>query len=91
VGIIKTPYWNLMLDRQILKSKEKHARHRSFLPQEVVRCEVWTSGLQRKHRCKQQSPWKSYQIFTQMSECGICLTCNLWFRVARIKMEQGLL
>ncbi len=35
VGIIETPYWNLTLDRQILKTKKRHARHRSFLPQEV--------------------------------------------------------
>jgi len=32
-----------------------------------------------------------YQIFTQMSGCNIFFNRNLWFRVAEIKMEQGLL
>jgi len=52
VGSTKTPYQSLMLDRWILTTKERHVRHRSFLPQEVVRCEVWTSGLQIKHNYK---------------------------------------
>ncbi len=50
VGIIKSPYQNLMLDRKVLKTKEKFIRHRLFLLQEVVRLEVWTSGLQKRHR-----------------------------------------
>jgi hypothetical protein len=49
VGIIKTPYRNLMLDRQVLRTKERHVRHMLFLPQEVVRHEVWIGGLQRRH------------------------------------------
>jgi hypothetical protein len=47
-----------MLDKRILKTKERHARHRSFLPQEVVRCEIWIGGLQRKHSYRQQYPQK---------------------------------
>jgi hypothetical protein len=43
--LIKTPYWNLMLDKWVLKTKEKLAGHRSFLPQEVVQCEIWIGGL----------------------------------------------
>jgi len=45
VGITKTPYLNLMLDKQVLKTKERLTGHMSFLPQEVVRHEVWTGGL----------------------------------------------
>jgi len=45
VRITKTPYWNLMLDMQVMRKKERHARHKSFLPQEVVRRDVWTNGL----------------------------------------------
>jgi hypothetical protein len=52
VKIIKTPYQNLMLNRQVLKIGEKPIGHRLFLPQEVVRCEVWISGLQKRHSYK---------------------------------------
>jgi hypothetical protein len=45
VKTIETPYWNLMLDRQILRIKERPTGHKSFLPQEMVKHEVWTSGL----------------------------------------------
>jgi hypothetical protein len=36
VGLIDTPYWNLLLDRRILKIEERPTRHKLFLPQEVV-------------------------------------------------------
>jgi hypothetical protein len=36
VRLTKTPYQNLMLNKQVLKTKERLARHRSFLPQEVL-------------------------------------------------------
>jgi hypothetical protein len=52
VGITKTPYQNLMLDKQVMRTKERHVRHRSFLPQEVVRREVWIGGLHRRHDYK---------------------------------------
>jgi hypothetical protein len=42
---IKTPYRNLMLDKWILIIKEIHARHMLFLPQKVVRHEVWIGGF----------------------------------------------
>ncbi len=45
--ITKTPYQNMMLDKWILRAKERPIGHRSFLPQEVVRHEVWTSNLQK--------------------------------------------
>jgi hypothetical protein len=47
-GITKTPYQNLMLDKRVLRTKERHTRHMSFLPQEVVRCEVWIGGFRKK-------------------------------------------
>jgi len=53
VGITQTPYWNLMLNRQILRIKERLSRCKPFLPQEVVRCEVWIGGLQRRHNYRQ--------------------------------------
>jgi hypothetical protein len=56
VGISETPYQNLMLDKWVIRIKEKLARHILFLPQEVVRCETWIDGLQRKHNYKRQSP-----------------------------------
>jgi hypothetical protein len=49
VRIMETPYQNLMLDRRVLKTEETFIGHKSFLPQEVVRHELWTSGLQRRH------------------------------------------
>jgi hypothetical protein len=44
-GLTETPYRNLMLDKQILRTKEKLMGHRLFLPQEVLWCEVWTRGF----------------------------------------------
>jgi hypothetical protein len=32
VGITESPYWNMMLDKKILKIKDKLIRHKSFLP-----------------------------------------------------------
>ncbi len=45
VEITKTWYWNLMLDRRILRTKERLVKHGSFRPQEVVRHEVWIGGI----------------------------------------------
>jgi hypothetical protein len=38
-----------MLDKQILKTKEKPIRHKLFLPQEVVGHEIWIKGLKKGH------------------------------------------
>jgi hypothetical protein len=43
--ITKTPYLNLILDRRVMNIEERLARHMSFPPQEVVRCEIWTGDL----------------------------------------------
>jgi len=45
VGLIETPYLNLMLDKRMLITKGKLERHRLFLPQEVVWCEIWIRGF----------------------------------------------
>ncbi len=46
----ETQYRNLMLDKQVLRTEKRPIGHMSsFLPQEVVRCEVWIGGLQRRH------------------------------------------
>ncbi len=49
VGFIETSYWNLMFDKQVLKTKERFAWHMSFLPQEVVQQEVWMRDLHKNH------------------------------------------
>jgi hypothetical protein len=36
-GLIKTPYLNLMLDKRVLRTKEKPKRHILFLPQDITR------------------------------------------------------
>ncbi len=64
VGFTKTSYLNMMLDKQVLRTEERPAGHMSFLPQEVVRHEVWTRGLQRRHSYKQQSPHIEMQSTT---------------------------
>jgi hypothetical protein len=42
----------MMLDRRVLRKEERHARHMLFLPQEVVKHEVWISGFQIMHNYK---------------------------------------
>jgi len=37
VGLIETPYQNLMLDKRVLRTEERPIGHISFLPQEMVR------------------------------------------------------
>jgi hypothetical protein len=44
-GLVETPYQNLMLDRRVLKTKERPIRHRLFLPQKVVWHEIWITGI----------------------------------------------
>ncbi len=34
-----------MLDRQVLRIEEIPTRHKSFLPQEMGRCEIWIGGF----------------------------------------------
>ncbi len=45
VQIPKNPYQNLMLENQVLKIKKIPTRHKLFLPQEVVRRDIWIGGL----------------------------------------------
>jgi hypothetical protein len=47
--ITKTPYWNLTLDRQVLRTKERPVGQMSFIPQEVVRSEIWICVFQIRH------------------------------------------
>jgi len=58
-----------MLDRRVLRIEERFARHRSFLPQEVVQCEVWTTGLQKRHSYKRRSPWREMKSTAHPNEC----------------------
>jgi hypothetical protein len=43
--LTKTPYQNLMLKMGVLRIEKRPTWHKSFLPQEVVKCEVWNNGL----------------------------------------------
>jgi hypothetical protein len=50
--LIGTPHQNLMLDRQMLRTKERIMGHMSFLPQEMVCWDVWTRGFLKRHSSK---------------------------------------
>jgi hypothetical protein len=50
--LIETPYYNMMLDKWVLRTKERPARHKFFLLQEVVQWDVWTGGLHKRHNSK---------------------------------------
>jgi hypothetical protein len=52
VGLIETAYQNLMLDKQVLIIEKRLAGHKSFLPQKMVRQDLWTRGLQRRYSSK---------------------------------------
>jgi hypothetical protein len=45
VKLIETPFQNMMLDKQVLRTKESLIGHRWILPQKVVQHDVWTGGL----------------------------------------------
>ncbi len=38
------------------ENRKRPKGHMLFLPQEVVWCEVWTRGFQRRHNYRRQSP-----------------------------------
>jgi hypothetical protein len=57
-----------MLDRQVLKTKVRLARHKLFLPQEVVQQEICTRDLQRRHNYRQQLPQKEMQSTIHLNE-----------------------
>jgi hypothetical protein len=66
--LTKTPYQNLMLDRRVLRTEERPMGHKLFLPQEVVRQEVWTGGFQRRHSSIRRSPRREMQLTTHSNE-----------------------
>jgi hypothetical protein len=66
--LTKTPYRNMMLDRWVMIIEERFTGHMSFLPQEVVWCEVWIGVFQRRHSYKQWSPQKEIQSTTHPNE-----------------------
>jgi hypothetical protein len=66
--LIKTPYQNLMLDKWVLRTKERPVEHRSFLPQEVVWWDVWTRGFQRRHSSRWWYPWRDMQLTIHSNE-----------------------
>jgi len=46
-----------MLDkRDLIRTEGRLIGHMSFPPQEMVQCEIWIGGLQRRHNYKQQFP-----------------------------------
>jgi hypothetical protein len=46
----------MMLDKRVLRREERHVGHMSFLPQEVVRWDIWIEGLKRRHSSNRLSP-----------------------------------
>jgi hypothetical protein len=68
VRFVETPYWNLMLDKQVLKIEESPTGHMLFLPQEMVWWDVCTRGLQRKHSSRQRFPWREMQSTIHLNE-----------------------
>jgi hypothetical protein len=58
----------LTLDKRVLKIGKRPVRHRSFLSQEMVSHEIWTSGHQRKHNYKQRFPWRKMQSNSHPNE-----------------------
>jgi hypothetical protein len=89
VGITQTPYRNMMLDTQILRTKKRLAKHKLFLPQEVVFGVKYGLMVFRESTIVNNGfhGEKCNQILTQMSGCNILFNHNLWFRVAEIKIE----
>jgi len=58
----------------------------SFLPQEVIKHEVWIGGFQKRHGYRRQYPNREMQSNTHPNEWVECFfSPNLWFKVARIK------
>jgi len=81
-----------MLDTQVLITEEKITWHKSFLPQKVVRHEVWTWEFLEKAQLQMTiSTEKWSRLFTQMNGCYILFSHNLWFKVEEVKTQQGLL
>ncbi len=74
MGIIKNPYQNLMLDKRVLRTEERPIRPKSFLSQKVVQHEVWTSGFQKRHNFREQSPWKEMQPNSHPNEYKLLYT-----------------
>jgi hypothetical protein len=66
--LTETPYRNLMLDKWVLRTKERQVRHMLFLPQKVVWWDLWARVLQRRHSSRQWSPWKEIQLTTHPNE-----------------------
>jgi hypothetical protein len=58
----------LMLDRWVLKIEKRLVGHILFLPQEVVRCEVWISGLKRRHNYRWWFSQREMQSNTHPNE-----------------------
>ncbi len=54
----KNPILDLMLDKWVLKTEERPIGHKSFLPQEGGRCEIWIGGLKKRHSYRRWYPWR---------------------------------
>jgi hypothetical protein len=52
----------LMLDRWVLRTKERPIGHKLFLPQEVVWREVWTKGFKKKTQLQMMISMEKYVI-----------------------------
>jgi hypothetical protein len=75
--LIKTPYWNLMLEKQVTKTEERPARHKLFLPEEMVRHEVWTWGFKEETIKDDNLHTKRCNQLLIHNGCNILLNHNL--------------
>jgi len=87
--LTKTPYWNLMLVRWVMRTKACEAqiipttRSAHRMDMGVFKESIVLDDDLHKERCN--------QLFIQMNRCIILFDHNLWFKVVEIKTEQGIL
>ncbi len=86
--LIETPYRNLMLDRWVLRTKERHARHNHFYHKRWYGVKyglgVFREGIITNNDLHEE---RFNRLLTQMNGCNILLSYNMWFKVEEIKME----
>jgi hypothetical protein len=92
VGLTETPFQNLMLDRQVLRTNEKLVGHKCFYHKKWYDG-TYGLGVFRKGTIPNDDLQikRCSRLFILMNGCNILLNCNMWFRVVEIKIEQGLL
>jgi len=76
--LIETPYRNMMLDRRITKIEERFIRHKLFLSQEMVWCEVWSRVFRKVIVINDNFNIETCsQLLIQMNGCNILFSHNM--------------